>query len=156
MNEALRMAVRRAKAAGPQAYLREREGPPSPPPAPPELLPAVTVTTETRLPWQERSPNAPNCPSIGAIKHLVCARFNLKPVAMVTARRSRDIAWPRQIAMYLAATMTPNSLPQIGRQFGDRDHTTCMHARNKIAAKRKTDPDLDAMLSRLEMELLSC
>jgi chromosomal replication initiator protein len=62
---------------------------------------------------------------------------------MVSARRAREVARPRQIAMYLAKQLTPRSLPEIGRRFGGRDHTTVIHAVRQIEKLRGLDHDLD-------------
>ena len=58
---------------------------------------------------------------------------------MFSARRSRDIARPRQVAMYLAKNLTSLSYPEIGRQFGGRDHTTVMHAVKTVENLSKSD-----------------
>jgi chromosomal replication initiation ATPase DnaA len=71
-------------------------------------------------------------PSVAAIKAAVCWTFGVAPIDMVSARRSRNAARPRQIAMFLARELTPFSLPHIGRMFGDRDHTTVIHACRKV------------------------
>ena len=57
---------------------------------------------------------------------------------------------PRQIAMYLAKQLTEASLPEIGRQFGGKHHTTVMHSIGKIDEQRRTDKDLHRMLSKLQ------
>lgn len=69
----------------------------------------------------------------------VCAYFNVSPDALSSTSRSRTIAFPRQIAMYLARTETDSSLPQIGTFLGDRDHTTILYGYEKIAALIETD-----------------
>ena len=62
---------------------------------------------------------------------------------------SRAIVYPRQIAMYLAKHMTDSSLPEIGRQFGGKHHTTVLHSIDKIETVRKNDKDLNRMLNKL-------
>lgn len=79
--------------------------------------------------------------------------YDIKLSDMLSARRLRSIARPRQVAMYLAKKMTPTSLPEIGRQFGGRDHTTVMHAVRKIDELMEKDPKLSADLTRLEESL---
>jgi len=59
------------------------------------------------------------------------------------------IDFPRQIAMYLAKHLTDSSLPEIGRQFGGKHHTTVLHSVDKIEQQRKTDKDLNRMLNKL-------
>lgn len=70
--------------------------------------------------------------SIEEIQRRVAEHFNVKYADMLSARRSRSVARPRQIAMYLAKQLTSRSLPDIGRKFGGRDHTTVMHAVRKV------------------------
>ncbi|MGH9508715.1 MAG: helix-turn-helix domain-containing protein, partial [Terriglobales bacterium] len=67
---------------------------------------------------------------------------------------SRSVVFPRQIAMYLAKQLTEASLPEIGRQFGGKHHTTVMHSVEKIEHSRKTDRDLNRVLNKLT-EILS-
>lgn len=66
------------------------------------------------------------------IQRVVSRHFNVPKADLLSARRTQTIVRPRQIAMYLAKTMTPRSLPEIGRRFGGRDHTTVLHAVRKI------------------------
>ena len=73
------------------------------------------------------------------ILKFVSRHYNVTRTDMLSARRTRTIVRPRQIAMYLAKTMTPRSLPEIGRRFGGRDHTTVLHAVRKIEAERTKD-----------------
>mgnify|MGYP001056018269 CR=1 FL=1 len=70
--------------------------------------------------------------SIEEIQRKVAEHFNVKYADMLSARRSRSVARPRQVAMYLAKQLTSRSLPDIGRKFGGRDHTTVMHAVRKV------------------------
>lgn len=73
------------------------------------------------------------------IQRRVEAHFGLDPGAMRCARRDRRIARPRQIAMYLSRRLAGRSLPEIGRLFGDRDHTTVLHAVRAIEGLRLSD-----------------
>ncbi len=70
--------------------------------------------------------------SIQEIQKKVAEHYNIRVSEMSSARRARNIARPRQIAMYLAKQLTSKSLPDIGRHFGDRDHTTVMHAVSRV------------------------
>ena len=70
--------------------------------------------------------------TIDEIQKKVAEHYNVRMVDMHSARRSRAVARPRQVAMYLAKQLTPRSLPEIGRKFGGRDHTTVIHAVRKI------------------------
>nr|WP_246191157.1 chromosomal replication initiator protein DnaA [Aureimonas leprariae] len=76
------------------------------------------------------------------ILRFVSRHYNVSKTDILSARRTRTVVRPRQIAMYLAKTMTPRSLPEIGRRFGGRDHTTVLHAVRKIEAERAGDPKL--------------
>ena len=80
--------------------------------------------------------------SIDEIQKKVAEHFNIKLGEMTSDRRARAVARPRQVAMYLAKQLTTRSLPQIGRKFGGRDHTTVMHAVRKIEELMGTDPSL--------------
>ncbi|MHA1568054.1 MAG: chromosomal replication initiator protein DnaA, partial [Alphaproteobacteria bacterium] len=77
--------------------------------------------------------------TIEEIQKRVAEHFNIRIADMHSARRSRAVARPRQIAMYLAKQLTPRSLPEIGRKFGGRDHTTVMHAVKKVEELRQAD-----------------
>jgi chromosomal replication initiator protein len=72
---------------------------------------------------------------------------------MFSARRSRQIARPRQIAMYLAKNLTSLSYPEIGRRFGNRDHTTIMHAVRKVEELMVSDIELSDDVSLLKSVL---
>ncbi|MEM6423084.1 MAG: chromosomal replication initiator protein DnaA, partial [Pseudomonadota bacterium] len=80
--------------------------------------------------------------SIEEIKRRVADHYNLRLSDLVSARRARNVARPRQVAMFLAKTLTTKSLPEIGRGFGGRDHTTVLHAVRKIEELTKGDPQL--------------
>ncbi|WP_062016936.1 chromosomal replication initiator protein DnaA [Aureimonas sp. AU4] len=80
------------------------------------------------------------------ILKFVSRHYNVSRTDILSARRTRTIVRPRQIAMYLAKTMTPRSLPEIGRRFGGRDHTTVLHAVRKIEAERANDEKLSEEL----------
>ncbi|PTW49180.1 chromosomal replication initiator protein DnaA [Sphingomonas faeni] len=91
--------------------------------------------------------------TIDEIQKLVSAHFELKPLDLISARRARAVARPRQIAMYLAKRLTTRSLPEIGRKFGGRDHSTVIHAVRKIEELRDSDRDIDAAVRVLMREL---
>ncbi len=77
--------------------------------------------------------------TIQEIQKRVSEHWNIRVSEMSSARRSRNIARPRQVAMYLAKQLTSKSLPDIGRHFGDRDHTTVMHAVARVTELMGTD-----------------
>jgi len=80
--------------------------------------------------------------SVDEIQKKVASHFTIKVADMFSARRSRQIARPRQIAMYLAKNLTSMSYPEIGKRFGNRDHTTIMHAVRKIEELMEQDAGL--------------
>ncbi len=77
--------------------------------------------------------------TIEEIQKQVASHFNIRISDMHSARRARSVARPRQVAMYLAKQLTSRSLPEIGRKFGGRDHTTVMHAVKKVEELRECD-----------------
>jgi chromosomal replication initiator protein len=77
--------------------------------------------------------------TIEEIQKRVAGHFNIRVSDMHSARRARSVARPRQVAMYLAKQLTSRSLPEIGRKFGGRDHTTVMHAVKKVEELRECD-----------------
>lgn len=77
--------------------------------------------------------------TIEEIQKRVATHFNIRISDMHSARRARSVARPRQVAMYLAKQLTSRSLPEIGRKFGGRDHTTVMHAVRKVEELRESD-----------------
>jgi len=91
--------------------------------------------------------------TIDEIQKLVSQHFELKPLDLVSARRARAVARPRQIAMYLAKRLTTRSLPEIGRKFGGRDHSTVIHAVRKIEELRDQDREIDGAVRVLMRQL---
>jgi len=91
--------------------------------------------------------------TIDEIQKLVSRHFELKPLDLVSERRARAVARPRQIAMYLAKRLTTRSLPEIGRKFGGRDHSTVIHAVRRVEELRDTDREVDAAVRVLMREL---
>ena len=92
--------------------------------------------------------------TIEDIQKRVAEHYNIRLADMYSARRARAVARPRQVAMYLAKQLTSRSLPEIGRKFGGRDHTTVMHAVKKIDELRQADntlsEDIDLLRRMLE------
>jgi len=80
--------------------------------------------------------------TIDEIQRKVSEHYNIRMSDMHSPRRARAVARPRQVAMYLAKQLTPRSLPEIGRKFGGRDHTTVMHAVRKIDELMKEDAQI--------------
>ena len=92
--------------------------------------------------------------NVESIQNLVASHFNLSIQELLSQRRSRSLARPRQIAMYLAKQHTTNSLPDIGRKFSNRDHTTVIHAVKKIDELIKKDNDIKQSVFELKKKLL--
>ncbi len=93
--------------------------------------------------------------SIDSIQRKVAAHFDVRILDLKAKKRNRAIVHPRQIAMYLARSLTDSSLPEIGEYFGGRDHTTVLHAYEKIENNLKKDPRFKDLVDRLAMEIRS-
>ena len=91
--------------------------------------------------------------TIELIQNTVAAHFNLNIHEMLSARRTRSLARPRQIAMYLAKLYTTNSLPEIGRKFTNRDHTTVIHAVKKIEELMQKDNEIKQRVFEIKKKL---
>jgi hypothetical protein len=87
-------------------------------------------------------PRPSSHPSIREIQKAVCKHYEVEMADILSPRRMAKIVRPRQVAMYLCKTLTPHSLPQIGRRFGGRDHTTVLHAVRKIPSASRAEADL--------------
>jgi chromosomal replication initiator protein len=94
-----------------------------------------------------------NQPAPEIIKKQVCRHFNISVKDMESSKRARNYSYPRQIAMYLCRTMSDISLPKTGEFFGNRDHTTVMHACEKISEERKSNATLNDIISQLENDI---
>ena len=88
--------------------------------------------------------------TVDEIQRRVADYFNIKLADILSARRARQVARPRQVAMYLCKHLSSKSLPAIGRNFGGRDHTTVMHAVKRIDELRQTDSVLEEDILHLE------
>jgi chromosomal replication initiator protein len=99
-------------------------------------------------------PNAPKAaPSVLTIRDVVCKYFSILPKDVESSRRQGALVYPRQIAFYLARVHTACSYPQIGRRFGDRDHTTIMHGVKRIEERVKADWTVAYDIAHLEAML---
>lgn len=94
--------------------------------------------------------------TIEEIQRKVAEYYNIKMSDMVSNRRLQNVARPRQVAMYLTKILTSKSLPEIGRKFGGRDHTTVLHAVRKIQELSKQDPDFTSDIEILRRSLETC
>ena len=92
--------------------------------------------------------------TVDKIQNVVSNYFNIALSEMLSQRRSRPLARPRQIAMYLAKKMTSRSLPEIGRRFANRDHTTVIHAVKTISRLSEQDDEMKKNISQIKVLLL--
>lgn len=90
---------------------------------------------------------------ITGIKQVVAEHYNVTTEEIDSKRRTQEIVLPRQVAMYLSRELTDSSLPKIGEEFGDRDHTTVMYAHNKISDRLEEDDQFKQTLQTLEQKL---
>ena len=91
--------------------------------------------------------------TVDLIQRKVAEYFEVRPSDMTAKRRSRNVVYPRHIAMFLSREMTSLSLPEIGEQFGGRDHTTVLHAYQKIKKDTKKDPKTKSLVDKLSLEI---
>ncbi|MDZ4733794.1 MAG: chromosomal replication initiator protein DnaA [Nitrospirota bacterium] len=92
--------------------------------------------------------------SMDDIQETVGARFHVKVADLKSRRRSKTLVYPRQIAMYLCRELTDSSYPEIGRQFGGKDHTTIIHACKQVIKAKDNDGTLSATLDSLKEQIL--
>ncbi len=101
------------------------------------------------------SNNVPQKVTIQDIQNEVCNYYRLRVEDLKSKKRTKTIAFPRQIAMYLSRELTDYSLPKIGEDFGGRDHTTVIHAHEKISQNLKKDPLLREAIQKIKSRLQS-
>jgi chromosomal replication initiator protein len=99
------------------------------------------------------SPNQPKLIGIPEIQQIVCNYYQLRVEDLKSKKRTKTIAYPRQIAMYLSRELTDSSLPKIGEDFGGRDHTTVIHAHEKITRMLTSDQELEQVIMELKNRL---
>jgi hypothetical protein len=92
--------------------------------------------------------------SVALVQEATARHFALTVLALRGQRRSRDVARPRQIAMYLAKELTAFSLPAIGRHFGGRDHTTVIHAVNTVTRLMDVDDGMRSAVEAIRTQLV--
>ena len=93
--------------------------------------------------------------TIEMIQEVVAKHFNLEPKELKSKRRTDAIAWPRQIAMYLGRTLTELSTTELGDTFGGKDHTTVLHACEKVKMKLAESPFISSMVNKISQEIKS-
>ena len=92
--------------------------------------------------------------SVNEIKSVVAEHFNIKVSEMVSKRRTKNLSFPRHVAMYLCRKHTTCSYPEIGSHFGGRDHSSVIHAANVVSGKLEKDLELRNVIEELERKLL--
>jgi hypothetical protein len=100
----------------------------------------------------EDSPPPPNL-LVNEIIRAVCRHFNITPTQIKSSRRTKDVVYPRQIALCLARRHTTRSLPEIGRHFGYRDHTTVLYGARKIEGECQTNMKVAHDVAHIEATL---
>ena len=98
-------------------------------------------------------PQEPKRVKIEDIQRVVARQYNVSRADLLSSRRTANVVRPRQVAMYLAKTLTLRSLPEIGRRFGGRDHTTVLHAVRKIENLVSNDTTLAEEIEVLKRQL---
>ena len=104
-------------------------------------------------PGHGRGQRGPREISIESILDAVTSRYNVRLADLQSKKRSRSIAFPRQICMYLARNLTRHSLEEIGGYFGGRDHTTVLHANRTITTMAQKDAQFQATLDLMSQEI---
>jgi Bacterial dnaA protein helix-turn-helix len=138
MIDNLAHAIRRSKLA---KDARQVEPKPAPVPQPPPSKPVELVK-----PVVKRHP-------MEVVQRAVAAAYGLERAELLGPRRTKKFVRPRQIAMFICSKLLPVSLPQIGRRFGDRDHTTVLHAIRKIEELRRDDLKFEFELQKMMDDL---
>ena len=95
-----------------------------------------------------------NNATIDSIQTIVCKFFKISKNEMLSSRRSRYLVRPRQAAIYLTKMLTSKSLPEIGREFSNRDHTTIIHSVKTIERLIKEDNELENNINNLKNQIL--
>jgi chromosomal replication initiator protein len=91
--------------------------------------------------------------SVGDIQQKVCEFYGTRMDDFKARKRTKAVSLPRQVAMYLARELTELSLPKIGEAFGGRDHTTVIHAYEKISEQLKVDPELSKVIQTITEQI---
>jgi len=117
-----------------------------------EKLP-VSLSLAKRALNDEPSAMEPGRPTIQQIIDTVTSYYDIKVTDLLSKRRHKSVALPRQVCMWLARQHTRYSLEEIGGYFGGRDHTTVIHAVRTVSSRRKNDASLDGDVARLERQL---
>ena len=114
----------------------------------------VPILSEIKIILKDLLNISENKVTIDLIQSIVCKFFKIGKNEMLSSRRSRYLVRPRQIAIYLAKLLTSKSLPEIGRAFSNRDHTTVIHSVKTIEKLRKQDNELNINIDNLKNKIL--
>ena len=114
----------------------------------------VPNLSETKVVLKDLLNLSENKVTIDLIQSLVCKFFKISKTEMLSSRRSRYLVRPRQTAIYLTKILTSKSLPEIGREFANRDHTTVIHSIKTIENLKKNDADLSSSIDNLKNQIL--
>lgn len=175
----LQQAILRSKLASqtpPAAAPPRPEPEPPPPPPPPKktIIPIRSIEDSYLDIWRQNEeyrriiraykygkrvgsiddhPDEPPAPTFRCIKDHVAAAYKISVPEMLSQRKEMKVCRPRQLAMYFCRMMTGHSMPEIGRRFGGRDHTTVICAVRKITQMRAEDPKFDARVAELQAKI---
>jgi chromosomal replication initiator protein len=114
----------------------------------------IPSLSETKIILKDLLNLAENKVSIDLIQTTVCKFFKISKNEMLSSRRSRYLVRPRQTAIYLTKILTSKSLPEIGREFSNRDHTTIIHSVKTIEKLKEKDPDVVNNINKLKNQIL--
>ena len=114
----------------------------------------VPSLAETKIILKDLLNMSENKVTIDLIQTIVCKFFKISKNEMLSARRSRYLVRPRQTAIYLAKVLTSKSLPEIGRSFSNRDHTTVIHSVKTIERLKNEDKELSLNIDSLKNKIL--
>ena len=114
----------------------------------------VPNLAETKVVLKDLLNISENKVTIDLIQTLVCKFFKISKNEMLSSRRSRYLVRPRQTAIYLTKILTSKSLPEIGREFSNRDHTTIIHSVKTIEKLKEKDPEMIENLNKLKNQIL--
>ena len=114
----------------------------------------MPTLSETKVVLKDLLNLAENKVTIDLIQTLVCKFFKISKNEMLSSRRSRYLVRPRQTAIYLTKILTSKSLPEIGREFSNRDHTTIIHSVKTIEKLKEGDPEMVENINKLKNQIL--
>ena len=110
--------------------------------------------SETKIILKDLLNLTENNVTIDSIQTIVCKFFKISKNEMLSSRRSRYLVRPRQTAIYLTKILTTKSLPEIGREFSNRDHTTIIHSVKTIEKLKEKNPDMNNNINKLKNIIL--